>query len=163
MALPDATAPQARLLTVNINDAPPSNMGGVTIIPLFLDRENGVWVIYGKFAPGTTLPTHYHTGAVHFFTTKGRWNYLEHAEDPQTEGSYLYEPGGSAHTFSVPADAPEAAEGFMIVYGANVNFIDGQYLNITDAASLEKMFADAAKAGLMAMPKYFRPGGASST
>jgi hypothetical protein len=71
MALPDAITHQDRLLTTNINDAPPSSIPGVTIIPLFLDRENGVWVIYGKFAPGTTLPTHYHTGTVHFFTTKG--------------------------------------------------------------------------------------------
>jgi hypothetical protein len=57
----------------------------------------------------------------------------------------------------VPADAPEAAEGFMVVHGANVNFIDGQYLNITDAASIEKALQDAVKAGVMQIPKYFRP------
>ena len=158
MALPEGTTKQDRLLTLNIHDAAGPSMDGVTLTPLFLDREAGVWVIYGKFAPGTTLPTHYHTGTVHFFTTRGRWNYVEHPEDPQIAGSYLYEPGGSTHTFSVPADAAEAAEGFMVVHGANINFVDGQYHSITDAASLEALFAALAQATSTALPKYFRPG-----
>ncbi len=159
MALPDGTTKQDRLLTLNIHDTAAPSMDGVTLTPLFLDREAGVWVIYGKFAPGATLPTHYHTGTVHFFTTKGRWNYVEHPEDPQVAGSYLYEPGGSTHTFSVPADATEAAEGFMVVHGANINFIDGQYHSITDAASLETLFAAFAQATGTILPKYLRPGG----
>jgi 2,4'-dihydroxyacetophenone dioxygenase len=72
MALREVTTHQDRLLTININDATPPAMDGVSLTPLFLDRENGVWVLYGKFAPGTVLPTHFHTGTVHFFTTKGR-------------------------------------------------------------------------------------------
>ena len=124
MSIPEVTTKQSRLLTVNINDSTgvPILPEGTTIFPLFLDRENGVWVLYAKFKPGVTLHTHFHTGTVHFFTTKGVWNYVEHTEDPQTAGSYLYEPGGSVHTFSVPPDAKEDAEGFMVVYGANVNF-----------------------------------------
>jgi hypothetical protein len=53
MALPEVTTHQDRLLTININDATPPAMDGVSLTPLFLDRENGVWVLYGKFAPGT--------------------------------------------------------------------------------------------------------------
>ena len=100
MTLPEATTHRDRLLTLNVETAPrlPTEVPGVTITPLFLDRENGVWVLYGCFAPGTVLPTHFHTGTVHFYTTKGRWNYVEYPGDPQTAGSYLYEPGGSIHT-----------------------------------------------------------------
>lgn len=163
MALPDAITKQDRLLTLNIHDATAPSMDGISLTPLFLDREHGVWVVYGKFAPGTTLPTHYHTGTVHFFTTKGRWNYVEHPEDPQTAGSYLYEPGGSTHTFMVPADATEAAEGFMVVHGANVNFVDGAYHSITDAASLEALFFAFAQATGTPVPKFFRPSSASPT
>jgi 2,4'-dihydroxyacetophenone dioxygenase len=157
MALPEVTTHQDRLLTININDATPPAMDGVSLTPLFLDRENGVWVLYGKFAPGTVLPTHFHTGTVHFFKTKGRWNYREYPEDPQISGSYLYEPGGSIHTFMVPADAAEDAEGFMVVNGANVNFVDGSYQNITDAGSLEDMFLAFAKATGSPL-SFIRPG-----
>jgi 2,4'-dihydroxyacetophenone dioxygenase len=157
MALPEVTTHQDRLLTININDAIPPSMDGVSLTPLFLDRENGVWVLYGKFAPGAVLPTHFHTGTVHFFTTKGRWNYREYPNDVQVAGSYLYEPGGSIHTFTVPADATEDAEGFMVVNGANVNFVDGAYQNITDAGSLEAMFLAFGKATGSPM-NFIRPG-----
>lgn len=157
MTLPSVTTHQERLLTVNINDVP-ATPGGVRLTPLFLDKENGVWVIYGRFAPGTVLPTHFHTGTVHFFTTKGRWNYAEYPADQQTAGSYLFEPAGSIHTFTVPADATEDAEGFMVVNGANVNFQDGVFQDITDAGSLERAFLDAAAGGLMPGMNYIRPG-----
>jgi len=158
MPLPQTTTQQDRLLTLNIHDHPAPSADGVTLTPLFLDRENGVWVLYGKFEPGTVLPSHFHTGTVHFFTTKGRWNYAEHQQDPQTAGSYLYEPGGLIHTLTVPADAPEAAEGFMVVNGANVNFIDGEYHSITDAGSLADMFQIMAKTMGVPAPRYFAPG-----
>jgi 2,4'-dihydroxyacetophenone dioxygenase len=167
MAIPSVTTHQDRLLTVNVNESPgvPIQPEGVSITPLFLDRENGVWVLYASFAPGTTLPTHFHTGTVHFFTTRGKWNYLEYAEDPQTAGSYLYEPGGSTHTFAVPPDATEPAEGFMVVHGANVNFVDGEYHSILDAGAIEELILRAVRKGYVpSMPKYIRPaGGAQCT
>ena len=155
--LPAATV-QNRLLTINVNDTPMPAIDGISLIPLFLDRENGTWVLYGRFAPGTTLPTHYHTGTVHFFTTKGAWNYAEHPDDPQTAGSYLYEPGGSMHSFTVAADAVEDAEGFMVVHGANVNFVDGQFHDITDASSLEDLFQAVGQMPGMPALHWFRPG-----
>ncbi|MGO4330633.1 2,4'-dihydroxyacetophenone dioxygenase family protein [Cupriavidus sp. 2TAF22] len=161
MALPKVVTHQDRLLTVNIHESQefPGSEPGSTIIPLFLDRENGVWVLYGKFEPGTTLPPHFHTGTVHFFTTKGQWNYVEYPADPQTAGSYLYEPGGSAHTFSVPADAKEPAEGFMVVYGANVIFSDGEYQSVRDAGAIEEGILAAARQAGLPVPRYIRPKG----
>ncbi len=161
MPLPQVVTHQDRLLSVNINESHefPGSEPGSTIIPLFLDRENGVWVLYGKFEPGTTLPPHFHTGTVHFFTTKGQWNYVEYPEDPQTAGSYLYEPGGSVHTFSVPADATEAAEGFMVVYGANVIFSEGEFQSVRDAGAIEEGILAAARKAGIPVPRYIRPKG----
>ncbi|WP_316154106.1 2,4'-dihydroxyacetophenone dioxygenase family protein [Cupriavidus sp. BIC8F] len=161
MTLPKVVTHQDRLLSVNINESHefPGSEPGSTIIPLFLDRENGVWVLYGKFEPGTTLPPHFHTGTVHFFTTKGQWNYIEYPEDPQTAGSYLYEPGGSVHTFSVPADAKEPAEGFMVVYGANVIFSEGEFQSVRDAGAIEEGILAAARKAGIPVPRYIRPKG----
>uniref|UniRef100_UPI003F492231 2,4'-dihydroxyacetophenone dioxygenase family protein n=1 Tax=Cupriavidus yeoncheonensis TaxID=1462994 RepID=UPI003F492231 len=161
MPLPNVVTHQDRLLSVNINESHefPGSEPGSTIIPLFLDRENGVWVLYGKFDPGTTLPPHFHTGTVHFFTTKGQWNYVEYPEDPQTAGSYLYEPGGSVHTFSVPADAKEPAEGFMVVYGANVIFSEGEFHSVRDAGAIEEGILAAARKAGIPVPRYIRPKG----
>ena len=160
MPLPQATTHQEHLLTINTAEVPrlPTDVPGTTITPLFLDRENGVWVLYGRFEPGTVLPTHFHTGTVHFYTTRGMWHYAEYPDDPQTAGSYLYEPGGSMHTFMVPADASEPAEGLMVVYGANINFVNGDYHSIMDAGAIEEVLA-AVKLGAMPMPKYIRPKG----
>ena len=161
MPLPNVVTHQDRLLSVNINNSRefPGSEPGSTIIPLFLDRENGVWVLYGKFDPGTTLPPHFHTGTVHFFTTKGQWNYVEYPEDSQTAGSYLYEPGGSVHTFSVPADAKEPAEGFMVVYGANVIFSEGEFQSVRDAGAIEEGILAAARKAGVPVPRYIRPKG----
>lgn len=166
MTRPYTITHQERLLTVNIHDGVelPGAAPGSSIIPLFLDRENGIWVLYGKFAPGTQLPTHFHTGVVHFFTTKGQWNYIEYPDDPQTAGSYLYEPGGSIHTFAVPEDAPGPAEGFMVVFGANINFVDSTFANIRDAGAIEDSIIEAARQAGLPLPRYIRPkGGAEFT
>ncbi|ARU03938.1 2,4'-dihydroxyacetophenone dioxygenase [Comamonas serinivorans] len=150
---------QDELLSVNIHDMPtvPGGAPGAQIIPLFLDRENGTWVLYGRFAPGTRLPKHFHTGTVHFFTTKGRWNYVEYPQNPQTAGSYLYEPAGSIHTFAVPDDATEAAEGFMVVHGANINFEGDQFLNIRDAGAIEDGVLAYLRSNQLPIPPYISP------
>ena len=147
MSNPTSITAQGELLTVNIHETTfaPGAAPGYEIVPLFLDRENGVWVLYGRFQPGTRLPTHFHTGTVHFFTTRGRWNYLEHPNDVQTAGSYLYEPAGSIHTFSVPDDANEPAEGFMVVRGANVNFEGERFIGVRDAGAIEDGILDHAR------------------
>lgn len=161
MALPSNINHQDRLLTVNLNEEKPvlDPLMGTSVQPLFLDTENGVWVLYVHFPPGTLLPKHYHTGSVHFLTVKGEWNYVEYPDDKQTAGSYLYEPAGSIHQFSVPADAKEAAEGFMVVYGANVNFDEnGDFVDVMDASSIELSIQQACEALGQKMPNYIRPG-----
>ena len=131
---------------------------GVHIWPLFLDAENGLWVIRAKFEPGITLPKHFHTGTVHFYTTAGSWHYAEYPDQPQTAGSYLYEPGGSVHTLCTPEDG-DGADGFIVVNGCNVNFDeDGNFINIMDAGWIEMMILEAAKAQGMGVPKYIKPG-----
>lgn len=160
MSLPAAVLTQDRLRTVNIHAQPSVRepVAGYQIHPLFLDQENGVWVLYAKFPPGTLLPRHFHTGTVHFFTTKGTWHYVEHPEDPQTAGSYLYEPAGSVHQFCVPEDAQEDAEGFMVVSGANINFDDrDQMVDTTDAGSLITAIQAVCAASGQAVPRYITP------
>lgn len=161
MALPQTINHQDHLLTVNIHEqeAVPNPADGSLITPLFLDPENGVWVLYAKFKPGTLLPQHFHTGTVHFFTTKGTWNYVEYPDDVQTAGSYLYEPGGSIHQFMVPEDSEDGAEGFMVVYGANVNFDDdGNFTDIMDAGSIEAAILAVCQAMGRDAPNYIKPG-----
>lgn len=167
MALPEVINHQDRLLTVNINDqeAVTDPIDGVDIKPLFLDPENGTWVLYAKFKPGTTLPKHFHTGTVHFFTTKGMWHYVEYPKDKQTAGSYLYEPGGSIHQFHVPEDEPDGAEGFMVVSGANINFDENdEFRDIMDAGAIEAAILGVCQMMGQDVPKYIKPGaGAVST
>ncbi len=137
------------LLTLNVKDTPVYKdilVPGVDVQPLFLDPNNGVWGLRVFFHPGVRLPTHYHTGVVHLWTLSGRWNYVEHPDQPQTAGSYLFEPGGSIHTFSVPEDNTEITETIMIVHGANINFDEnGQYHSTMDASSILAMIEHAVK------------------
>ena len=147
---------QPFLLTINrhLGGEVVNALPGVHVTPCFLDSENGLWVIYARFEPGTILPKHYHTGTVHFYTTAGSWAYTEYPDDVQTEGSYLYEPGGSIHTFQ----SNEGAEGFMVVQGANINFDEGgQFMNIMDAAWIEKMVIEVARQTGQNLPRYIKP------
>ena len=147
------------LLTVNRNKEKliRNALPGVHVNPLFLDPENGIWVIYAHFDPGTLLPKHFHTGPVHFYTTAGSWAYVEHPDEVQTAGSYLYEPGSSVHTF----ESKEGAEGFMVVIGANINFhTDGSFMNIMDAGWIGDALKAACEANGHEVPKYIAPPGA---
>ncbi|MDX1818589.1 MAG: 2,4'-dihydroxyacetophenone dioxygenase family protein [Marinobacter sp.] len=161
MQLPEIIHSQDRLLTLNTNDEKivKDALPGVDVWPLFLDPENGVWVLRARFAPGVTLPKHFHTGVVHFYTLSGTWHYLEYPDQPQTAGSYLYEPGGSIHTFHCP-ESSEGTDGFMVVEGANINFdADGNFVNIMDAGWIEEMVVAAAKSQGMDKLRYIKPGG----
>lgn len=164
MPLPAAIQQQDRLLSVNIHEEPGIDLGhlipGMKLWPLFLDPDNATWVLYAVYAPGTRLPQHFHTGQVHFFTTKGTWGYLEYPDDPQTPGSYLYEPPGTTHTFAIPEDATETVEGFMVVSGVNVVFdAEGNYLSTDHAGSMEEIILDCARRQGIEMPRYIRPSG----
>ena len=73
-------------------------------------------------APGCHLPIHYHTGTAQVWTFQGRWKYAEYPDQPQTAGSYLYEPGGSVHTFYCPEDNTEDTVTLAWMEGAQISF-----------------------------------------
>ena len=88
----------------------------------------------GHLAPGCALPLHYHTGPAQVWTIQGRWMYREYPDQPQTAGSYLYEPGGSVHTFYCPEDNTEDTVALAWIEGAQVSFNeDGTFHSLTDA------------------------------
>ena len=161
MALPDLIHDQKEILTLNTKEQPvyvDALAPGVDVQPLFLDPHNGVWALRVIFHPGVVLPTHYHTGTVHLWTLSGRWNYLEYPDQPQTAGSYLFEPGGSVHTFSVPADNTEPTETLMVVSGTNVNFdADGNFIDTLDANSIMLMLDRLVRERGLDPAKYIAP------
>lgn len=136
--LPLVALPQGELLTVNVDDIPllKDALGpGVHFKPLRLDLENGEWVVLATFAPGARIPLHYHTGVVDAYTMSGSWHYVEYPDQPQTAGSYLFEPGASVHTLACPESNTEDTVVLFRVMGANVNFTDeGEFHSILDAA-----------------------------
>ncbi|MGZ4735747.1 MAG: 2,4'-dihydroxyacetophenone dioxygenase family protein [Acidimicrobiia bacterium] len=100
---------------------------------LQVDVEAGLWVIRTKFEPGVIVPTHRHTGEVFAFTLTGSWKYAEYPE-VNLPGSYLYEPAGSIHTLTVPAENDGMTDVWFAIYGANLNLdADGNVETVIDA------------------------------
>lgn len=98
------------------------DLGDGTLLQLLqVDLSVGVWVVRNRFAPGTTIATHKHTGHVYAFTQKGSWHYLESPEAVNTAGSYLFEPAGSTHTLHVPDTNDGETDVWFTIYGANLN------------------------------------------
>src|SRR6266540_3230032 len=139
--LPLVALPQGELLTVNIDQIPMLKdlvAPGIHIQPLRLDPERGEWVFLATMAPGCELPLHYHTGPAQVWTIQGRWMYREYPDQPQIAGSYLYEPGGSVHTFYTPED--------------------GTFHSVFDAVAIKYLTDAAAAAQGLAPVGYIRPG-----
>jgi len=104
------------------------------------DEQLGLWVIRTRFEPGVTIQTHKHTGPVYAFTMSGKWKYKEYPEI-NTAGSYLYEPAGSIHTLTVPAEAQDGAEAWFAIYGANLNLdADGRVEMVLDAGFVKQTY-----------------------
>ena len=141
--LPLLALKQGKLLTVNADQIPLLKdlvAPGIHIQPLRLDPERGEWVFLATLAPGCELPLHYHTGPAQVWTIKGRWLYREYPDQPQTAGSYLYEPGGSVHTFYCPKDNTEDTVALAWIEGAQVSFNeDGTFYGINDAVSMQHL------------------------
>jgi len=163
MPLPPLVASHKHLLTLNSGDLPLykdalPGVPGVDVQPLMLDPHNGVWVVRAVIHPGVTLPTHFHTGSVHLWTLSGSWHYLEYPDQPQTAGSYLYEPGSSVHTLTTPKDNKEPTEMVMVVTGSNVNFdANGNYLGLLDANSIIQMIDGLIRERGLKPARYIRP------
>ena len=108
--LPLVALPQDELLTVNIDQIP--LLKDLSALASTSSRcawtpKRGEWSSWPPWRPVLELPIHYHTGTAQVWTIQGRWLYREYPDQPQTPGSYLYEPGGSVHTFFCPEDNTE--------------------------------------------------------
>jgi 2,4'-dihydroxyacetophenone dioxygenase len=162
--LPVVALPQGELLTVNIDQIPLLKdlvAPGIHVQPLRLDPERGEWVFLATLAPGAVLPLHYHTGPAQVWTIQGRWLYREYPDQPQTAGSYLYEPGGSVHTFYTPEDNTEDTIALAWIEGAQVSFNeDGTFHSVFDSVAI-KYLADAAAAAQGVGPVPYISGGAN--
>jgi 2,4'-dihydroxyacetophenone dioxygenase len=93
---------------------------GIELQLLQVDIPTGLWVIRNRFAPGSRVQKHKHTGTVFAFTQSGSWKYEEYPE-VNTAGSYLYEPAGSVHTLVVPESNTEVTDVWFAISGANLN------------------------------------------
>lgn len=135
---------------------------GVRLKLLMADVEGARFAVRIRFAPGTLLPPHLHTGEVHAFTLSGAWHYLEHAENPpSTAGSYLFEPPGSTHTLKVSDDIDEETDVIFIVYGAMIHYgPDGEILAVGDAASHLRDWPAALREQGFTVPEKLPVGGA---
>jgi len=164
-ALPLPAMPQDRLLTVNADKIPLLKdllgVPGIHIKPLRLDAERGEWVFMAVCAPGCSLPLHYHTGAAQVYTLSGRWCYREYPDQPQTAGSYLYEPVGSVHTFYCPEDNTEDTVVIAWLEGAQVSFNDdGTFHSLNDAVLVQHLTETVAAARGIGPVGYIRGNGA---
>ena len=92
---------------------------GIELKVLRVVESQGIWVVRNRFAPGTSIETHRHTGEVHAFTISGSWCYAEYGID-YPAGTYLHEPASSIHTLTVPASHDEAADVIFVMQGANL-------------------------------------------
>jgi hypothetical protein len=145
--LPVVALPQGELLTVNVDQVPMLKdlvAPGIHVQPLRLDLERGEWIFLATLSPGCELPLHYHTGPAQVWTIQGRWEYREYPDQPQTAGSYLYEPGGSTHTFFCPEDNTEDTVALAWIEGAQVSFNeDGSFHSVMDAVALQYLIHTA--------------------
>ena len=113
---------------------------GSTLQLLHIDVEKGLWVIRNQFKPGMQVQRHKHTGEVFAFTTAGAWKYVEYPEVNRA-GSYLYEPAGSIHTLTVPADNSEDTDVWFAITGANLNLDpDGNVERVLDASAIRDAY-----------------------
>lgn len=121
---------------------------GIRLKLLMADIEGGRFVVRLRFAPGTQLPTHKHTGEVHAFTLSGEWYYLEYGSQTRSRaGSYLYEAPGSTHTLKVADDNTGETDVVYVVYGALLHMDEtGAIVAVGDAESHLRDYAAAVRA-----------------
>lgn len=104
------------------------------------DIELGLWIVRNRFAPGSVVQKHKHTGQVFGYTLTGAWKYAEYPYVNRA-GSFLFEPAGSEHTLTVLEDNAEPTDVWFQIYGANLNLdADGNVESITDARSIYEAY-----------------------
>ncbi len=122
-------------LHVGGEDAPYIDIGDGTLIQLLMvDLTQNIWITRNRMQPGTTVIKHYHTGPVYAFTIEGRWYYEEYPETVNKSGSFLFEPAGSVHTLTIPADQTGETVVWFMINGTNINVDEeGAVVSIADA------------------------------
>jgi 2,4'-dihydroxyacetophenone dioxygenase len=133
---------------------------GVHLQLLQADVEGGFFVVRIRFEPGTLLPPHKHTGAVHAFTLSGEWQYLEYPESaPNRVGSYLYEPPGTVHTLKVSDHVQGYTDVFFVIEGAMLVLDpDSNVVAVLDAASHARDWPTALREQGLTVPKIIAGG-----
>ncbi len=122
-------------LHVGSEAAPFVDIGDGTLIQLLMvDLAQNIWITRNRMQPGTTVIKHYHTGPVYAFTIEGRWYYEEYPDTVNEAGSFLFEPAGSVHTLTIPADQMGETVVWFMINGTNINVDeDGTVVSIADA------------------------------
>ncbi len=136
--MPAACRP-SDLLTVNIDQIPllKDAMGpGIHIKPLRPTPKRDRWCSWPPWRPVASC--HPLPPVPQVYTFSGCWRYAEYPDPPQTAGDYLYEPGGSVHTFVCPEDNTEDTVVLLWMEGAQIGFNqDGTLHHINDATSIQ--------------------------
>ena len=111
---------------------------------LRVSETSGTWVILTRFAIGSELPIHRHSGSVVAYTLEGKWGYREN-DYLSTAGSFVYEPANSAHTLFCPEDSEEPAIVLFVIEGCLMFYDkDDNFLGILDGkTTLEKCYEQA--------------------
>jgi 2,4'-dihydroxyacetophenone dioxygenase len=124
---------------------------GIEFKILRVNHDTGSWVIMNRFAAGTMLPPHRHSGAVVAWTLSGKWGYLE-SDFSATAGSFIHEPANTAHTLKVADDASEPTVVFFAIEGSLVIYTpDGTIWGISDGETMLASYIELAKAQNLAL------------
>jgi anti-sigma factor ChrR (cupin superfamily) len=149
--LPQTSLPSGHLDTESmpwVEQAP-----GIEMKILRISEDYGTWVVMNRLQPGTTLPTHRHSGGVTAYTISGSWNYLEH-DFVAKKGSLIREPAGTAHTLNVDASGTEPAIIFFIIEGGLTHIgPDGNIWGISDAQTEKSRYLQMVKEQGKTLPK----------
>ncbi|WFE43509.1 2,4'-dihydroxyacetophenone dioxygenase family protein [Verrucosispora sp. WMMD1129] len=78
---------------------------GGSFMLLHVDRLSGLWVVRSRFAAGTVVPQHLHSGSVSAVTLAGQWGYPE-LDVRCGVGDYLVEEAGTVHSLAVHGTEP---------------------------------------------------------
>ncbi len=132
---------------VNSEDLPwVEQAPGIEMKVVRVSDDFGTWVVMNRFQPGTTLPTHRHSGGVTAYTVSGHWRYLEH-DFVAGPGSVIREPACSSHTLTVDADNTGPAVVFFVIEGSLAHIgPDGALWGISDAQTERARYLELAAA-----------------
>ncbi len=155
-----SAAPRIDVPTRLADDAsiPWGEVGGGFALKLFRrGKDDGVYSMLNRFAPGFRAPRHRHLGEVHGYTLSGRWLYEEY-DWVAGPGDYIYEPAGSIHTLVVPEDNPGPTLVFFTVFqGLELFDPDGNMFMVQDGAGMELLYRHALSQQGIAYPASVLP------